>query len=92
MRIEMAPVSASAETIALEALAFVVANDDEISRFLALSGLSVDTLRSSAGTPETMRAVLEYVMGHEPTAKAFAQSQGYRPEELAAAAHRLGAL
>jgi len=92
MRIEMAAISASAETIALEALAFIAADDVELGRFLGLSGLVIDKLKSSAGTIETMRAVLEYVMGHEPTAKAFAKSQGYRPEQLAAAAYKLGIL
>ncbi len=82
----------NAETIALEALGFVAADDTELGRFLALSGLSIDDLRASAGSAETLRAVMEYVMGHEPTAKAFAQSRDYRPEDLAKAAHRLGAL
>ncbi len=88
----MAATHASAETIALEALAFIAADDVELGRFLGLSGLSINDLKSSAGTLETMRAIIEYVMGHEPTAKAFAESQGYRPEHLAAAAHKLGVL
>lgn len=88
----MAQSTHSAETVALQALGFIAADDVELGRFLGLSGLSIDALRSSASAPGTMRAVMEYVMGHEPTAKAFAESQGYRPEHLAAAAHKLGAL
>ena len=88
----MAAPRQSAETIALEALGFIAADDAELGRFLGLSGLSIDDLRSNAGAPETLRAVLEYVMGHEPTARAFAEAQGYRPEDMASAAHRLGAL
>lgn len=88
----MAAPRQNAETIALEALGFIAADDTELVRFLGLSGLSIDDLRSNAGTPETLRAVMEYVMGHEPTAKAFAEAQGYRPEDMALAAHRLGAL
>lgn len=92
MRIEMAATKQNAETIALQALAFIAADDTELGRFLGLSGLSIDDLRNRAGSASTLLAVLDYVMGHEPTAKAFAESLGYRPEDLAHAAHRLGAL
>ncbi len=89
MRIEMAIPKESAEKIALEALGFIAADDTELGRFLGLSGLSIDRLRDTAGTTPTLLAVLDYVMGHEPTARAFAQSQGYTPEDLARAAHHL---
>ena len=79
----------SAEKIALEALGFIAADDTELGRFLGLSGLSIDRLRDTAGTTPTLLAVLDYVMGHVPTARAFAQSQGYTPEDLARAAHHL---
>lgn len=80
------------ETIALQGLVFITSDDTELGRFLGLSGISPDDLRESAGAPETLRAVMEYLMGHEPTARAFAESAGYRPEDLAYAAHRLGAI
>ena len=76
--------------IALEALAFVVADDEELGRFLGLSGLSRDELRASADSPDTLRAVFEYVMGHEPTARAFAEARGYAPEDLWRTARDLG--
>ncbi len=88
----MALPKSNPETLAIEALGFIAASDDEFARFLGLSGLSVDHLRANADAPETLRAVLEYVMGHEPTARAFAEARGYSPEDLAHAAHRLGAL
>ncbi len=82
----------TAETIALEALAFVAGDETEIGRFLRFSGMSPDRLRAEAGSEDTLRAVLEYVLGHEATARNFAQEHGYRPEQLARAAYRLGAL
>lgn len=88
----MAPPKTNPETLAIEALGFIAADDTELGRFLGLSGLSIDRLKASADAPETLRAVLEYVMGHEPTARAFAEAWGYGPEDLAHAAHRLGAL
>lgn len=81
-----------AETLALEALGFIAADDVELGRFLGLSGLTPDQLRARAGAPDTLLAVMEYVMGHEPTARAFAEAHGYRPEDLAHAARQLGAL
>ena len=62
----------SPDVIALEALAFIAAEEAEFSRFLSLSGLTVADLRDRAGASETLRAIMEYVMGHEPTARAFA--------------------
>lgn len=83
-------VAKSPETIGLEALAFIAADEAEIGRFLQLSGLSVNDLRRTAGTTETLVSVMEYVMGHERTAKAFAEEQGYRPDELSRALFALG--
>ena len=80
------------ETIALEALAFVASDETEIGRFLGFSGLTPARLRAEAGSPDTLRAVLEYVLGHEKTARSFAGEYGYRPDQLARAAHSLGAL
>ncbi|BCW89032.1 hypothetical protein sos41_21870 [Alphaproteobacteria bacterium SO-S41] len=90
MRAEMKPTKRSAAVIALDALAFVVGDEAELGRFLSLSGLSPDRLRAGADQPDTHRAVLEYVLGHEPTARAFAEANGYRPEDLWAAAHHMG--
>lgn len=92
MRAEMRIKTEAPEIIALRALAFVAADDAELGRFLGLSGLLPETLRASAGTPETQRAVIEYVLGHEPTARAFAEAHGYRPEDLWAAGRSFGAL
>ena len=82
----------SPEIIALQALAFVAGDDVELGRFLGLSGISPEELRASAGTPDSQRAVMEYILGHEPTAKAFAETHGYRPEDLWAAGRAFGAI
>ena len=80
----------SADTLALEALTFVASDETELSRFLGLSGLSLSDLRQRAGDPETLRAILEYVLGHEATAKGFANAYDYTPAQLAAAARTFG--
>ena len=78
------------ETIALEALAFIAADDDEISRFLTTTGMSLESLRAGAGTREILAAALGHVLGYEPIARAFAEAGGYTPDHLARAAHDLG--
>lgn len=88
----MSPTKISPDIIALEALTFVVSDEVELGRFLSLSGLSPDGLRHSADSADTKRAVMEYVLGHEPTARAFAEAHGYRPEQIWAAARAHGAL
>lgn len=80
----------NSETLALEALGFVAADEVELGRFLGLSGLSLDRLRAEASSRATLSAVLAYVLGHEPTARAFAETHGYAAEDLARAAHELG--
>lgn len=80
------------ETIALEALAFIATNDEELGRFLGNSGLDEQTLRRRAGTREVLGAALGHVLGYEPIAKAFADAHGYTPETLMRAGHELGVI
>lgn len=88
MRAEM-KTGNKAETIALDALTFIVSDEAEISRFLGLTGMDPATLRQTADTRATLSAVLDYVLGHEATARQFAEQHGYRPEDLARAAYTL---
>lgn len=57
------PVSADdAETLALRALAWIAGQDDLLGAFLGSSGLTEQDLRASAGSPETLGAVLDFLM------------------------------
>lgn len=62
-------------------------------RFLALTGLTPDTLRESLARPESQGAVLGAVMdflcAHEPDLLGAAESMGLKPQQLAAAAEEL---
>jgi hypothetical protein len=90
MQTEMPAMVVDPSVISLQALAFVAADEALLPRFLALSGLSPQSLRAAAGDPETHAAVLQFVLGHEPTARAFAESAGLSADALHRAAHQLG--
>lgn len=76
--------------LALQALAHVAGDEAMGPRFLALTGMDGATLRASAGRPETLLALLDYLMANEPDLVATAEALGVRPDMLAAAARRLG--
>jgi hypothetical protein len=51
----------TAETIALQALGWLVGNDDLCPTFLGATGSSVDDLRSRATDPAFQASVLEFI-------------------------------
>ena len=75
--------------ISLLALAWVLSDPARAGRFLALTGLTPDTLRASAAETSTQRAVLDFLCAHEPDLVAAAESLGIKPAELAAMRERL---
>lgn len=60
-------------------------------RFLDLTGLSPDALRSAIGDVATHRAVLEFLCAHEPDLLGAADALQLQPEALAAARRELAA-
>ena len=74
-----------AETLALRALAHIVADPDQGARLLALTGLDAPGLRARASDPALLGAVLDFLRGHEPSLIACAEALGVAPAELAAA-------
>ena len=77
------------DMLAIEALGFVAADDQLMSRFLALTGLEVADLRAAAAEPGFLVAVLDFLGGHEPDLVAFAEAAGVSPEEVVRARHAL---
>ena len=82
--------SADPAVLALQALAHVAGDEDMGPRFLALSGMDADALRANADKPETLAALLDYLMANEPDLVATADAIGAKPEALALAARKLG--
>lgn len=79
-----------AETLALEALAFLAEDEDRLMRFLGQSGLEGRDLKALAGAPETLAAVLDYLLADEALAKAFCEASGTEARLLLTAQHVLG--
>jgi hypothetical protein len=74
-----------ATTTALLALAFLAEEPERLGRFLALTGLGPAELKAQAGSPATLAAVLEHLLGDESLLFVFAASKGVAPELIAPA-------
>ncbi len=79
----------SAEALALHALAFVLADEDHLQRFLAESGATPDMIRGAADDPLLLAAVLDYLMAFDDRLLAFADSAQIKPAAVATARRRL---
>ncbi len=76
----------SAETIAFSALAFLSDDVARLGRFLALTGVGPDELRTNARTPRILAAVLGHLLQDESLLLVFATRHGIAPA-LVAPAH-----
>ena len=78
-----------ATALALGALGWVLGDAPRAERLLALTGLTVDDLRSGLGDPAVLGAVLDFLAAHEPDLVAAAEELGVKPAELMSARERL---
>jgi hypothetical protein len=74
-----------AEALALRALAWTLAEPERATRLLSVTGLDPTDLRSRAGEPTVLAAVLGFLEAHEPDMIACATALGVKPETLARA-------
>ena len=77
------------EALALSALGWILTDEPRAERLLALTGLAPDELRESLGDRSTLAAILSFLTAHEADLVACAVGLDRKPEEIAAAAHRL---
>jgi hypothetical protein len=68
--------------LAIAALGFIASNSDELSRFLALTGIDAGSIRTAAEEPGFLGGVLAYIAGNERTLLAFSAHVGIAPEEI----------
>ena len=73
------------QELALAALAATLNDERRARRFLELTGLSPDELRSRAGEPGLLAATLAFLEAHEPDLLTVAETIGVKPEALIAA-------
>lgn len=78
----------AAETLALQALAWLVAQDEMLPVFLGASGASEQDVRARASDPEFLGSVLDFLMMDDAWVVAFcdAKSVPYEHPMLARAA------
>jgi hypothetical protein len=75
----------AAEEIAVEAFTFLSEDENRLRRFLAVSGLRVDTLRAAAGSPNFLAGVLDYIVLDDELVTSLADRLSARPEDVAMA-------
>lgn len=78
------------EILALQAVGFILQDDALRDRFIALSGIGVDDLRSNLAEPATLANVLEFLVSNEPDLIAAAEALSCKPEVLVQSWRALG--
>lgn len=85
-RVRAAPLTRDeAETLAIQAVAFLAGQEEHFLRFVALTGTTVDTLRESLADAAVLGAVLDFVLADEALLLAFCASAAIAPDRPARA-------
>lgn len=79
----------SAETVAIEALAFIAGEPERLDRFMALTGLGSESLRKAAKEAGFLLGVLDHVMADDRLLVEFATQYDMTPERVVQARERL---
>ena len=75
--------------LALQALAWVLADERRAQRLLDLTGLTPELLRNRLDSAEIQLSVLDFLCAHEPDLVAAAGELGVAPGDIATARERL---
>ena len=81
-----------ASDIAISGLQFIAGDVEELSRFVALTGIAPDEFRVLASTPEFMAAILDFFLGNEATLLAFSAQANIAPQAIRTARYTLSPL
>jgi hypothetical protein len=73
---------ADADALALNALGWVLAEQDRAERLLSLTGLTPDILREQLTDRRVLASVLEFLANHEPDLLLAADALNVAPDEL----------
>lgn len=65
-----------AEVLALQALAWIAADEDRLSRFLALSGATPDEVRAQAQDPAFLAGLLDHLLSEDALVIGFCDAAG----------------
>ena len=75
--------------LALAALAATLGSERRAQRFVDLTGIGTDELRSRLDDPTLLAALLRFLEAYEPDLLSVAQELGCKPEELVEARAQL---
>ncbi len=78
----MLKVKLDPEALALNAVAFIIDDEQLISRFLSVSGLSPNDMRKNLQRPETMAAIVDFLLEDEQALVQFCQDYNLPPEKI----------
>jgi len=80
----------AAETLAIQALAYIAEQPETLGRFLDSSGIGAEQIRAASREPGFLGGVLEHMLADETLLLGFARSAGIDPAEIARASDALG--
>jgi Protein of unknown function (DUF3572) len=69
----------AAETIALQALGWMITQDDVLTEFLSESGMSVTEFAVSAQEPEFLAAVMDFILMQDDRVQAASEAVNLTP-------------
>lgn len=72
----------AAETLAVAALSFLAADQEQLGHFLATTGIGPERIRIAARDPSFLAGVLDYFAADESLLVAFAREAGISPGEV----------
>jgi hypothetical protein len=75
--------------LALAALAATLGCERRVQRFIDLTGIGTDELRSRAAEPALLSALLRFLEAHEPDLISVSAELGVKPEDLVEARRQL---
>jgi hypothetical protein len=75
----------AAQSLAIDALAYLSDTPDLMQRFLALTGIEASQIREAAREPHFFAGVLKFFTAHEPTLLAFCEATDTAPQSVQAA-------
>jgi hypothetical protein len=77
--------SVEAEILALNALTFLAQSPEDMERFVNLTGIAPNDLRTRAGDPEILAAVLDFVLADDARITGFCEASAIEPRDIHAA-------
>ena len=77
-------------TLALAAIGWLLQDTERAERYLSLTGLDPDSLRTGLGSDAVLASALDFLANHEPDLLRAAEALAVTPEELVAARKNLG--